>query len=110
MPNIFSCINSSLIDKIKTHYANDDAFKLSFENSSKESRFIEEIEQFKSYDLKNESLHYNARVCIIPKVEIHRLDIMHDFHDIPIVSHLGFQKTYMAIRCHYYWPDMKRDI
>jgi hypothetical protein len=35
---------------------------------------------------------------------------MHDCHDIPIAGHPGFQKTYMAIKCHYYWQGMKGDI
>ena len=46
---------------------------------------------------------------LLPRLRI-RHDIMHDLHDIPIASHLGFQMTYMITRCHYYWPRMKRDI
>jgi len=35
---------------------------------------------------------------------------VHDLHDTPIVGHPGFQKTYMAIKWHYYCQGMKRDI
>jgi hypothetical protein len=35
---------------------------------------------------------------------------MNNLHDIPIAGHPGFQKTYMAIKRHYYWPGMKKDI
>jgi hypothetical protein len=65
MPNAISFIKSSLIDKIKIHYANDDAFKL-----SKESRSIEEIEQFKSYVLRM------TIYIIIPKYVYVRLEII----------------------------------
>lgn len=41
----------------------------------------------------------------------YKLDIsMHDIHDILIACHPCFQKTYMAIRCHYYWPNIEIDI
>ena len=109
MAIVVSYMKSCLIDGIKIHYANDNAFDLPFEIYLKKLRSIKEIEQFESYDLRNYILYYNARVCIA-KVENYRHDIMHDLHDIPIASHLGFQMTYMIIRCHYYWPRMKRDI
>lgn len=48
--------------------------------------------------------------CVF-QVGNYNLDIsMHNFHDIPIACHPCFQKTYMAIRCHYYWPCIKIDI
>jgi len=61
------------------------------------------------YILEEGVLYYNVRICI-PKQGEFRLNIMHDLHDIPIASHLGFQKTYMAIKRHYYWKGMKKDI
>lgn len=51
--NPISCFKSPLIKKIKTHYANDHAFKLPIKNLSKVSTSIKEIEKFKSYELRN---------------------------------------------------------
>lgn len=109
LANAISCIRNSLIDEIKTHYASDDVLKLPFESLCKEARTVEEIDRFRSYDLKDNILYYNARVCI-PKFGEYRLKIMHDFHDIPVAGHPGFQKTYMATKRHYYWEGMKGDI
>lgn len=64
MANAISHINSYLIDEIRNHYANDNAYTSPYENLSKESRFIEEIEHFESYDLRVGFLYYNVKVCI----------------------------------------------
>jgi hypothetical protein len=109
LANAISCIRNSLIDEIKDHYVNDDILRVPYESLSKEARTSEEIEKFKSYELKDHVLYYNSRVCI-PKFGEYRLNIMHDCHDIPIAGHPGFQKTYMAIKHHYYWQGMKSDI
>ena len=109
LTNAISCIGNSLIDEIKMHYVNDDFFKFPFESLSKETRSIDEIEKFKSFDLKDEILYYNGRVCI-PKFGEHRLNIMNDFYDIPIAGHPGFQKTYVSFKHHFYWLGMKKNI
>jgi hypothetical protein len=109
LANAISCIKNSLIDEIKVHYVNDDVLRIPYEFLSKEARTSEEIEKFKSYGLKDPVLYYNSRVCI-PNFKEYRLNIMHDCHDIPIAGHLGFHKTYMAIKRHYYWQGMKSDI
>lgn len=70
---------------------------------------MNEIDKFKSFELKDEVLYYNGRVCI-PKAGEYRLNIMNNLHDIPIAGHPGFQKTYMAVKRHYYWPGMKKDV
>ena len=109
LANAISCIGNSLIDEIKMHYANDDFFKFPFESLFKETRSVDEIENFKSFDLKDEILYYNGRVCV-PKSGEHRLNIMNDLHDIPIAGHPGFQKTYISVKRRYYWPGMKKNI
>jgi hypothetical protein len=107
--NAISCIKNTLIDEIKIHYAGDKVFSLPCESLIKDSRTQGEIEQFKSYELKDGVLYYNNRVCI-PNFGEYRLNITRELHDIPVAGHPGFQKTYMAIKRHYFWPGMKRDI
>ena len=82
---------------------------LPFESLSKEARTLDEIDKFKSFELNNEVLYYKCRFCV-SKFGEHRLSIMNDLHDIPIVGHPSFQKTYMVIKRHYYWPRMKKDV
>jgi hypothetical protein len=102
LANAISCIRNSLIDEIKVHYVNvhyvkvhyvkvHDVLRVPYESLGKEARTSEEIEKFKSYELKNHVLYYNSRVYI-PNFGEYRLNIMHDCHDIPIVGHSGFQK------------------
>ena len=79
---------------------NDDFFKNPFESFAKEARIVIEIDRFKSFALKNGVLYYNARVYI--------LKFINDFHNISIVGHLGFQKTYMTVKHHYYLLGMKK--
>ncbi len=110
MANTISCIRNSLIDEIKSHYGNDNVFKIPVASLSKEARTVEEIEQFKFYELKDHGvLYYNSRVCI-PNFGEYRLNMMHDLHDIPIAGHPGFQKTNIAVKRHYYWRGMKKDV
>lgn len=82
-----------MLDEVKIYYVNDDAFKLPFENLPKEFKSIEEIEQFKSYDLRDGILYYNIKACIL-KVDNYRVDIMHDLHVIPIAIHPSFKYIY----------------
>ena len=53
----------------------------------------------------------NAISCIrvsVLKFGEHILNIINNFHDISITSHHGFQKNYMIVKRHYYWPGMKK--
>jgi RNase H-like domain found in reverse transcriptase/Reverse transcriptase (RNA-dependent DNA polymerase)/Integrase zinc binding domain/Chromo (CHRromatin Organisation MOdifier) domain/Retroviral aspartyl protease len=47
-------------------------------------------------------------VCIPRKSDI-RLSLLHDAHDAAIAGHLGFEKTYDAVRRSVYWPRIARD-
>ena len=47
-------------------------------------------------------------VCIPRKSDI-RLSLLHDAHDSAIAGHLGFEKTYDALRRSVYWPRIARD-
>ena len=59
------------------------------------------LKKIKCFELKDEVLHYNGRVCI-HKFGEYRLNIMNNLQYILIASHPGFQKTYKAIKRHCY--------
>ena len=46
----------------------------------------------------------------VPDVGTLRQELLHEFHDAPSAGHLGRDKTAAAIRQHYYWPGMSRDV
>ena len=39
-----------------------------------------------------------------------RKQILYEFHDAPLGGHRGMNKTYRAIKAHYSWPNMRREI
>jgi transposase InsO family protein len=39
-----------------------------------------------------------------------RKEILYEFHDSPVGGHRGMNKTYRAIKSHYNWPNMKREV
>ena len=63
LANAISGIRNLLLDEIKGHYTTDDFFKLSFEILSKDAKTVEEIGKFKSFEVEDEILYYNGRVC-----------------------------------------------
>jgi hypothetical protein len=36
--------------------------------------------------------------------------ILKEMHNVPYVGHPGYQKTVAAVKSHYYWPGMKKEI
>ena len=90
LANAILCIIYSLINEIKIYFTNDDFLKDPFESLIQEARTIDEIDRFKSFALKDGVLYYNARVYFF-KFGEYRLNIMNDFHNIPIVGHPSFQ-------------------
>jgi hypothetical protein len=36
--------------------------------------------------------------------------ILKEMHNVPYVGHPGYQKMVIAVKSHYYWPDMKKEI
>ncbi len=60
------------------------------------------------YDIREGNLVWmdsrlNPRVCVPKK---YRAAILHEFHDTPLGSHFGTDKTYTTLRACYTWPHM----
>jgi hypothetical protein len=36
--------------------------------------------------------------------------ILHEMNNVPYVGHLGYQKTVVVVKSHYFWPSMKKEI
>jgi hypothetical protein len=54
-------------------------------------------------------LLYKNRVYI-PNVQELKLAILKEMHNIMNVRHPGYQKTVAAVKIHYIWPGMKKEI
>lgn len=88
LANVISYIQKTLMDEIKMQYV-DEFLKLPFDTLFKEPRIVDETEKLNFFELKDEVLCYSGLVCI-SRFEKYRLDIMNNFHDIPIASHPSF--------------------
>ena len=55
-------------------------------------------------------LHGETRLCIPQKCDQVILTILHDFHEADAAGHPGIQKCYDAIRKHFYWNRMYKQI
>jgi hypothetical protein len=54
-------------------------------------------------------LLYKNRVYI-PNVQELKLAILKEMHNMTFFGHPGYQKTVEAVKSHYFWPNMKREI
>jgi hypothetical protein len=63
-----------------------------------------------SYTLgTNGLLMYKNRVYV-PNVQELKLAILKEIHNVAYVGHPGYQKTVAAVKSHYFWPGMKKEI
>jgi hypothetical protein len=63
-----------------------------------------------SYTLEADGLlMYKDRVYI-PNVQELKLAILKEMHNVTYVGHPRYQKTVAAVKSHYFWPGLKREI
>jgi len=57
-----------------------------------------------------DGLYYvGSRLCV-PNDQALRLAILWEFHDAPVVGHLGFHKTLALVASRFWWPHMSRTV
>jgi hypothetical protein len=54
-------------------------------------------------------LLYKNKVYV-PNVGELKLEILKEMHNVAYVGHPGYQKTMAAVKSHYVWPGLKREI
>ncbi|GFX77388.1 retrovirus-related Pol polyprotein from transposon 412 [Trichonephila clavipes] len=69
----------------------------------------------KAYEILDDLLVHNAVVCGEPLKQVvppacKRKEILQMAHEIPLVGHLGEQKTKQRIKYSFFWPSLKRDV
>ncbi len=53
---------------------------------------------------------FNKEAIVIPNQKELKNSILYEFHDIPSAGHVGIDNTFRAVRRHFYWPNMRREI
>jgi hypothetical protein len=70
----------------------------------------EEPQPKEGYALKTDGLLlYNNRVYVPNDREL-KLAILKEMHNVTYVGHPGYQKTVAAVKRHYFWPGMKKEV
>jgi hypothetical protein len=54
-------------------------------------------------------LLYKNRVYVPNDIEL-KLAILKEMHNVTYAGHLGYQKTVAAVKSHYFWSGMKKEI
>jgi hypothetical protein len=64
----------------------------------------------KEYEIKEDKLlmHKN-RIYVSNSGELRNL-VLKEMNDVPYVGHPSYQKTITAVRSHFFWPGMKKDV
>jgi hypothetical protein len=63
-----------------------------------------------NYTLEADGILLYKNIVYIPNVQDLKLVILREMHNVTYVGHPRYQKTVAAIKSHYFWPGMKREI
>jgi hypothetical protein len=68
------------------------------------------LQKVEDYKLEADgTLLYKNRIYV-PNFQELRIMILKEMHNVPYVGHPGYQKTVAAVKSHYFWPGMKKEI
>jgi len=92
-----------MIKDIKKYYVQDSSgLKNLMKTYIKMAKTIKKNPKICGLTLDNGLLCYDIKVCI-HNFEYFRVHILYDCHNIPIVGHPMFHKTYMVVKKNYFW-------
>jgi ribonuclease HI len=67
-------------------------------------------QKVENYKLETDGTLLYKNIIYVPNVQDLKLMILNEMHNVPYVGHPGYQKTVAAVKSHYFWPGMKREI
>jgi hypothetical protein len=68
------------------------------------------IQKIEDYRLEVDGILLYMNIIYVPNSHELRSMILKEMHNVPYVGHPGYQKTVAAVKSHYYWPGMKKEI
>jgi hypothetical protein len=68
---------------------------------------LQEVEDFK---LGTDGTLLYKNIIYVPNSKELRIMILKEMHNVPYAGHLGYQKIVVAVKSHYFWPGMKKEI
>jgi hypothetical protein len=67
-------------------------------------------QKVENYKLETDGTLLYKNIIYVPNVQDLKLMILNEMHNVPYVGHPGYQKTVAAVKSHYFWPGMKKEI
>jgi hypothetical protein len=62
------------------------------------------------YKLGTDGLIMYKNKIYVPNVQELKRTFLHEMRNVPYAGHPGYQKTVAAVKSHYFWPGMKKEI
>jgi hypothetical protein len=62
------------------------------------------------YKLENDGILFYKNRIFVPNVQCLKQMILQEMHNVPYAGHPGYHKKVAAVKSHYFWPGMKREI
>jgi hypothetical protein len=72
-----------------------------------QGKMLQRVEEYKLE--VDGTLLYKNRVYVRNVQEL-KITILKEMHKVPYVGHPGYQKTMAAVKSHYFWPSMMKEI
>jgi hypothetical protein len=67
-------------------------------------------QKVENYKLETDgTLLYKNKIYVLDSQEL-KITILKEMHNVPYAGHPRYQKTVAAVKSHYFWPDMKKEI
>jgi hypothetical protein len=67
-------------------------------------------QKVENYKLETDGTLLYKNKIYVPNVQDLKLMILNEMHNVPYAGHPGYQKTVAAVKSHYFWPGMKKEI
>jgi hypothetical protein len=63
-----------------------------------------------NYKLETDRILLYKNKIYVPNVQDLKLMILHEMNNVPYVGHPGYQKIVAAVKSHYFWLGIKKEI
>jgi hypothetical protein len=67
-------------------------------------------QKVENYKLETDGILLYKNIIYVPNVHDLKFMIFIEMHNVPYTGHPGYQKTVAAVKSHYFWPGMKKEI
>ena len=67
-------------------------------------------QKIEEYKLDNDEIIMYRGIIYVPNYQELKNMILREMHNVPYVGHPGYQKTIVAVKSQYYWPNMEKEV